>query len=329
MAPEFHGYERSAHAQVPCTTCHIGPGANWWVQSKLSGLAQVIAVTLDTYPKPIPAPIEHLRPARDTCEGCHWRERVHGLRLKEYRQYLPDKFNTLEILALAFRVETEGEQPNAVHWHTAADVWYRAADEKRQKIGWVRVDGPEGAKEWTNPAIREEDMQEPRLMDCIDCHNRGGHETPSPEKLIDEALTAGRMDQNLPYLKRESMRLLFAEQLSPDADTLEATWQDGWFDQLQEFYEQNYPNVALTRGRKIQEAIDELESISEEVIYPDMDVTWRTYLNNAGHANDLEQGVGCFRCHTALASTETGELLPSASCGFCHYDVSLEVLEEE
>jgi nitrate/TMAO reductase-like tetraheme cytochrome c subunit len=328
MEPQYEPYKRSSHAQVACVTCHIGPGANWWVQSKLSGVGQVVAVTLDTYPRPIPAPIENLRPARETCEECHWRERTYGLRLKEYRQYLPDKHNTLERRALAFRVGAGGDQPSGVHWHTAAQLWYRAADQERQVIGWVRVEGPEGTREWVNPALSPDELREPRLMDCIDCHNRTAHKIPSPEELIDEALASGRLDPSLPYLKREALRLLFADDLNPDAAALAAAWQDGWFDQLRDFYRENYPEVLLAQAEAIQQAIKELQTISQEVIYPDMNTTWRTYPDNSGHVTEERSEAGCFRCHDALANADTGEMLPSPRCEFCHYDVRPEEIEE-
>jgi hypothetical protein len=73
MEPEFVAYQNSPHSRVECVKCHIGPGASWFVKSKLSGIGQVFAVTLNTYPRPIPTPVHDLRPARDTCEGCHWR----------------------------------------------------------------------------------------------------------------------------------------------------------------------------------------------------------------------------------------------------------------
>jgi nitrate/TMAO reductase-like tetraheme cytochrome c subunit len=328
MEPQYEPYKRSPHAQVACATCHIGAGANWWVQSKLSGVKQLVAVALDTYPRPIPAPIEHLRPARETCEECHWRERTYGLRLKEYRQYLPDKFNTLERSALAFRVGTGGDEPAGVHWHTAAELWYRAADKERQVIGWAAVEGADGTREWINPTVSQDELGEPRLMDCIDCHNRTAHDIPSPEELIDEGLASGRLDTSLPYLKREALSLLFAEDPNPDAAALAATWQDGWFDQLQGFYEENYPDVAVAQAEEIQQAIDELKSITQQVIYPDMNTTWRTYPDNGGHVSPEQPEAGCFRCHDSLASADTKEMLPSPRCQFCHYDVQPEEIEE-
>lgn len=328
MEPQYEPYKRSSHAQVPCATCHIGAGADWWVQSKLSGLEQVVAVALDTYPRPIPAPIEDLRPARETCEECHWRERTYGLRLDEYRLYRPDEDNTLERRALAFRVGTGGDQPTGVHWHTAAKLWYRAADQERQVIGWVRVEGADGTQEWVNPTVSQDELGEPRLMDCIDCHNRTAHKIPSPEDLIDEGLASGRLDPSLPYLKREAMRLLFADDPNPDAAALAATWKGDWFDQLRSFYEESYPDVAVAQAEEIQQAIDELKSISRQVIFPDMNTTWLTYVDNNGHVTPERTEAGCFRCHDSLANANTGETLPSPRCQFCHYDVQPEEIEE-
>jgi hypothetical protein len=51
---------------------HRAPAPGWFVRSKLSGVRQVFAVNLDTYSRPIPSPVRHLRPARETCEQCHW-----------------------------------------------------------------------------------------------------------------------------------------------------------------------------------------------------------------------------------------------------------------
>src|SRR5438067_2509899 len=72
MQPEYTAYQSSPHSHVECVKCHIGPGASWFVKSKLSGVGQVFAVTFKTYPKPIPTPVHNLRPARETCETCHW-----------------------------------------------------------------------------------------------------------------------------------------------------------------------------------------------------------------------------------------------------------------
>ena len=72
MNPEFTAYSNSPHARVGCVKCHIGPGAGWFVRSKLSGAYQLYAVAFNKYPQPIRTPIHNLRPAQETCEQCHW-----------------------------------------------------------------------------------------------------------------------------------------------------------------------------------------------------------------------------------------------------------------
>ena len=36
MKPQYTLYYGSPHAKVPCASCHVGPGASWFVRSKLS-----------------------------------------------------------------------------------------------------------------------------------------------------------------------------------------------------------------------------------------------------------------------------------------------------
>ncbi|HEU4759004.1 MAG TPA: NapC/NirT family cytochrome c [Dehalococcoidia bacterium] len=327
MKPQYEPYKRSAHAQVNCTSCHIGPGAGWYVQSKLSGVQQAWAVITGSYPRPIPVPITHLRPARDTCEGCHWREKAYGLFLRVYRSYLPDETNTSHVRALAFRVGTGGsklEEAGGVHWHTSARLWYRSADKERQTIARVRVEKPDKVEEWANPDVPQgAPLAEERLMDCIDCHNRAAHKIPAPDQLIDDALTAGRLDSGLPYLKRESLRLLGQDGSLTSPEELASRWaRDGWFEQLAEFYQQNYPDAAASQQASIQQAIAELKRMSKQVLYPEMKSDWLTYADNRGHPGLEGINRGCFRCHTTLVNAATGQRLPGGvggtGCLACH-----------
>ncbi len=47
MKPEYVTYQHSPHARVSCSECHIGPGAEWYVKAKISGLYQVYATLFD------------------------------------------------------------------------------------------------------------------------------------------------------------------------------------------------------------------------------------------------------------------------------------------
>jgi hypothetical protein len=90
-SPEYTAYQNSPHAHVTCIDCHIGPGAPWFVRSKLSGLRQVLAVTFHAYSRPIPSPVKYLRPPRETCEQCHWPQRFTGDKFLVKTSYKDDE----------------------------------------------------------------------------------------------------------------------------------------------------------------------------------------------------------------------------------------------
>ena len=83
MTPENTAYLNGPHARVPCVDCHVGSGVSWYVKSKVSGFPQVFAMWFNTHSRPIPVPIKNLRPARETCEECHWPEKFYGAQLKQ------------------------------------------------------------------------------------------------------------------------------------------------------------------------------------------------------------------------------------------------------
>src|SRR5260370_42670244 len=91
MNAEYTAYSNSPHAHVACTECHVGSGASFFVKSKLSGAGQVLALLTNTYPRPIPAPVQQLRPARETCEQCHWPQRFAGQKFFVHTEYAPDE----------------------------------------------------------------------------------------------------------------------------------------------------------------------------------------------------------------------------------------------
>ncbi|HPC12246.1 MAG TPA: NapC/NirT family cytochrome c, partial [candidate division Zixibacteria bacterium] len=157
MEPQYVTYHNSPHARVACAECHIGPGASFWVKSKVDGLRQVWATALNTYPEPIPTPIVNLRPARETCEQCHWPEQFYGDKLLVRTYYRTDEQNSPWTVAL--RVKIGGGTPRAtgqaggIHYHmlTERRLEYIPADEKRSVIAWVRSIGPEGdTTVWVN-----------------------------------------------------------------------------------------------------------------------------------------------------------------------------------
>ena len=136
MEPEYTTYKRSPHARVRCVECHIGEGADWFVKSKLSGSWQLVSVTFDLYQRPIGVPVHNLRPARETCEQCHWPNKFVGDRFKVITHFAEDEANTETKTVLVVKVgRPPGRASHGIHWHVDPDhvVRYRS-DEKRQKI---------------------------------------------------------------------------------------------------------------------------------------------------------------------------------------------------
>src|SRR6204780_2985709 len=138
MAPEYSAYQNSPHSRVGCVECHIGPGAGWFVRSKVSGLRQVAAVTFHNYPRPIPSPVANLRPARETCEQCHWPQRFTGDKLLVNTSYKDDEKNPPQRELLLFKVGGRAWQGAVgIHGHHLADnarIRYISTDFARQTI---------------------------------------------------------------------------------------------------------------------------------------------------------------------------------------------------
>ncbi len=143
MEPEYVAYQNSPHARVACVDCHVGSGADWYMRSKLSGLYQVYAVLANVYPKPIPTPVKNLRPARETCERCHWPEKFYSQTLRVERHYLNDEENTPWDIYLNIKIGgaySAHGLAEGIHWHINPNVQieYYPGDEQNLTIPWVR-----------------------------------------------------------------------------------------------------------------------------------------------------------------------------------------------
>jgi len=125
MEPEYVAYHQSSHERVKCVDCHVGSGASWYVKSKLSGFYHIYSVAFNKYPRPIETPLHDLRPARETCEQCHWPEKFYEPMLRIKRSYLSDFDNTEWDIKLMMKTSAShgalGFQ-EGIHWHINPDV---------------------------------------------------------------------------------------------------------------------------------------------------------------------------------------------------------------
>ena len=317
MGPQIETYDDSAHARVPCVECHIGPGTSFWVQSKIDGIRQVMAVAMDSYDRPIHTPVVSLRPAPETCEECHWPEQFYGQKLQTKQYYRTDEANTPWTVSLLVNIGGGNPQTGraeGIHWHMVTDavVEYIPVDEKRQDIPWFRVTKPDGSVEvFADPSATYPDPDDPetelRTMDCVDCHNRPSHTFEPPAVAVNLALSKGEISVDLPFIRAVGVDLLNAEYATLD-EALTAIPTG-----LRDFYAGQYPNEAATMQAEIEEAIVELVGIYEGNFFPEMNTDYRARENNLSHfVND-----GCYRCHGGDQVNEVGEPLP-ADCSSCH-----------
>ena len=318
MKPEYAAYQHSSHAKVSCVECHIGGGASWTVKSKLSGLYQVYSVTFNKYPRPIPTPIHNLRPARETCEECHWPDKFYSRKLDLEKHYLSDENNTEWDINLQMKIGSEHSGQGlkeGIHWHINPDIMveYISTDPKREHISWVRYTNKEtGEKhifqeEGTNYLQEQLDTLEIRTMDCLDCHNRPSHNYKSPLTFVNNAISAGVIPQELPEIKMLSLQILGLDFPTSDSAMIyiETT--------VNEFYESSYKELYLKRKDLVESAIKGLQEEFSKNIFPEMKVNWKAYPNYIGH---LEFN-GCFRCHNDQHQSEKGRTI-SMDCNLCH-----------
>ncbi len=315
MNPEYTAYNNSPHARVRCVDCHVGEGVDWYVRSKLSGLRQVYAVIANDYPKPIPTPITDLRPARETCEKCHWPEKFYSQKFRLEKHFLPDEKNTEWDIYLLMKIGASHSAlglQEGIHWHINPNVKieYVPTSEEREEIPWVK---------YTNLKTGEitiyEDQDNPldqaamdtlgvRTMDCMDCHNRPSHNYKPPAFFVNNAMTAGTMPKELPELKSIAMEICAEEfETKDEANEYIRTT-------LTEYYTDNYPD---SKPELVEQAIVGLQEEYNLNIFPEMKVKWDQYPNHIGHI----EFNGCFRCHNDIHMSEGGKVI-SKDCNQCH-----------
>ncbi|SYZ73031.1 Cytochrome c family protein [Candidatus Zixiibacteriota bacterium] len=318
MKPEFTAYQNSPHARVACVACHVGPGAGWYAKSKLAGAYQVYAVVADKYPRPIPTPIKNLRPAQETCEQCHWPDKFFGGQQKVFDNYMYDSTNYSWPINLL--IKTGGGDPRTgqtagIHWHMniAVKVEYIARDEQRQDIPWVKITERKTGRSVVyqskeNPLSQEEISKAvPRVMDCMDCHNRPSHIYNSPDYAINMAIATGKIKSSLPYIKRIAVAAMSAQY---DNDS---TAREGIANYIIDFYHDSLSGVYDSRQGDVDAAVAAVQYTYSQNIFPEMKVRWTEYENNLGHFISK----GCMRCHAGDHVSSDGEVI-TRECTACH-----------
>jgi nitrate/TMAO reductase-like tetraheme cytochrome c subunit len=307
MKPEYTAYLNSPHARVHCVECHVGSGAEAYVKAKINGVHQLICVFTGNYERPIKTPIKNLRPARETCEQCHWPEKFSGNLDRTYTHFLADETNTPFSVRLVLNVgggDAQKEKVEGIHWHVSPEnkVEYIATDDKRQTIPWVRFTDPKGKiTEYRTADFKDDPARHTiRTMDCLDCHNRPAHRFRSPNDAVDHAMATGKIDPALPWVKSNAVSVLI-QNYSTEADAMQ---------KISSTLQAQYSNAP-----QLASLVNEVQGIYSANFFPEMKADWRAYPDNLSH----KDSAGCFRCHDGLHQTADGKTKISAeSCNACH-----------
>jgi hypothetical protein len=251
--------------------------------------------------------VKNLRPARETCEQCHWPQKHIGNLDRTYQHFLADETNTPFAVRLVFKVGGGGSshQPaEGIHWHVSPDnkVEYIATDKKRETIPWVRYTDSKGAiTEYRAPDFTNDISQfEIRTMDCMDCHNRPAHRFRSPNDSVDAAMASGLIDTALPWAKSNVVAAL----IQPYATEDEA------MEKITAFLNERYPGSPQRTAM-----ITEAQRIFTNSFFPEMKADWRAYPEHIGH----KDWAGCFRCHDGLHKTaDRKKTISGNDCNSCH-----------
>jgi NapC/NirT cytochrome c family, N-terminal region len=310
MEPEWKAHQVSPHAKVACVNCHVGPGAEALVESKIAGTRQLWQLFTNNVPTPVPAPVHNMRPARETCQVCHWAEKLHDDKLKVIREYADDEKSSETVTRLQLHVgggRADLGAGGGIHWHMniANQIEFISTDPQRQIIPWVKLTDRNGnTREYAIDGVTPEQLArgERRTMDCIDCHNRPAHTfEPAPERAVDVAIAAGRLPRTLPFARREAVAALKDEYPSGEAA------RAGIDVRLRTAFTAQSADPALAPF------IAGVQEIYGRNVFPAMKVKWGTYPNHLGHVFFN----GCFRCHDDNHKSPDGRVIKQ-DCESCH-----------
>jgi hypothetical protein len=317
MEPEYKAYQHSAHAQVDCVACHIGPGTTAYIRTKLNGVKQLYHQIRGDYERPIQILNPNLRLAQETCQTCHWSQKHFGDVPKTFKHFLADENNTPFTVQMVLKVG--GSDPvhgpvEGIHSHmnVSNKIEFIHLDEHRLEIPWVRVTNADGkVTEYRKEGFTDDISKHTiRAMDCMDCHNRPSHKFLSPNDAVDRSLAMGRIDPSIPWAKKNVVTALAA----PYSTREEAQQKIG--DSLR---------AAYPDDKRVDSLIAEAKKIYSNNFFPEMKADWRAHPDFIGHKDTN----GCFRCHDGQHFAADGKTsIKGSDCNACHLIVAQGAGEE-
>jgi nitrate/TMAO reductase-like tetraheme cytochrome c subunit len=311
---EPRAYAAFSHARVQCVECHMGRLPTLQLMTLKAAHYHELLGMITGYKRPLTATT--LRPARDSCEGCHWPSVNHDDKVRTKVHYGTDEKNTETRTRLVVHTgggEAREKATRGIHWHIDQNVEYVSDDVQKRTIPWVRITGKDGKTSTyfdasSKVSRAEMDQAQKRKMECSDCHNASGHPFVNPADRIDHAMLEGTIDRSLPAIKARALAIV------DKASALHGPLEE----QIPKFRQiiaeaapkgEMTPEVKAAEG-KFAAAMLEILKLSE---FEAKDLTWQSFPNHVGH----KDSPGCFRCHDGKHFNEKGEAI-RLQCTLCH-----------
>src|SRR5664279_1965102 len=127
---EPRAYAVYSHARVQCVECHMGRLPTLQLMTLKAAHYHELLGMVTGYKRPLTATT--LRPARDSCESCHWPSANHD-----------DKVRT-KVHFHTGAGEAREKATKGIHWHIDQNVEYISDDPQKRTIPWVRITGKDG-----------------------------------------------------------------------------------------------------------------------------------------------------------------------------------------
>jgi nitrate/TMAO reductase-like tetraheme cytochrome c subunit len=313
MPPQFNAYLTSPHARVDCVECHIGRGfIATRITRKAGDIRHIVATTFNTYEFPITA--DHLRPARETCERCHFPEKFSSDTLIELKRFETNQDNTPVSIFMTVKTGGGSERQGlgrGIHWHIENPVFYYATDEREQNIPYVQVvddDGSIDAYLSVDANLNPDNIDPEKLeeMDCITCHNRITHLIYPPDDAIDQMMARGQISLQIPEIRKKAEQVYHLRYESREL-------AEAGIASLADYYRVHYPDFYAENEVLVAEAVEALRQAYLDSVFPEQKANWNTHASNVGH----KDSPGCFRCHDGKHLNLQQEAI-RLECNLCH-----------
>jgi NapC/NirT cytochrome c family protein len=311
---EPRAYAVASHARVQCVECHMGRLPTLQLMTlKVAHYHELLGMVTG-YHRPMMATT--LRPARDSCEGCHWPDVFHDDKIRTKVHFASDDKNTETRTRLIIHTGSGIAREKAtrgIHWHIDQDVEYVSDDPQKRTIPWVQIRGKDGKTTTyfdaaSKLARADVEQKQKRRLECADCHNAAGHPFVNPSDRVDLAIAEGRIDKSLPSIKARAVAII--DKAAPITGPLE--------EQVPKF--QKIIADAAPTGEQKPEAKAAEQQFAKEMLeilklseFEAKDLSWKSFPNHVGH----KDFPGCFRCHDGKHVNEKGEAI-RLQCTLCH-----------